>query len=118
MAGRAGSRQPNVISDRGICVASIAFHHGMSAQKRESIKVLLNRLIGNLPSKNRMALGAIGSHLRAVNIRVAIRAIFSYFRKYRLRVAARAGYFRVHSAKRISSRVMIKFRDSADRGPG
>jgi hypothetical protein len=98
-------------------VASIALHHGVCAQKRESIKVLLNRLIRNLPSENRMALRAIGSHLRAMNVRVAIRAIFSNLSEYWFCVAARAGNFCVHSAKRISRGVVIKFGDCANRGP-
>lgn len=98
MAGRASSGKSNVISNRGVLVAGVALHRSVRAQKREAIKVLLNRLIGNLPAQYGMALGAISSHLRAVNVRVAIGAIFSDVRKYRLRVATRAGNFRVHSA--------------------
>jgi hypothetical protein len=81
MAGGASSGKPHEISNRGVLVAGVALHHGMSAQKREAIKVILNRLIGNLPTENRVALRAIGSHLRAVNICMAVGAIFTNFRK-------------------------------------
>lgn len=98
-------------------MASVALHNGMRAEQWKPIEVVLNRLIGNLPAQNRVALCAIGSHLRAVNVRVAIGAIFSDVRKYRLRVATRAGNFRVHSAQRVFRGVVIEFGDRANRGP-
>jgi hypothetical protein len=117
MAGGASSGKPHEISNRGVLVAGVALHHGMSAQKREAIKVILNRLIGNLPTENRVALRAIGSHLRAVNVCMAVGAIFTNFRKYRLGVATCAGNFYVHSAQRIFRGVVIEFRNCANRGP-
>ena len=65
-------------------MARIALHYGVCAEQGKAIKVILNRLVGNLPAENRVALGAIGSHLRAVNVRVAVGAIFSDVRKHRL----------------------------------
>jgi len=117
VTGRARRRKPHIISNRGILMALIALHDRVRAEQRKAVEVVLNRLIGYLPSKGCVALRAIGSHLRAVNVRMAIGAIFSNVRKYRLRVAARAGYFRVHSPQRISRCVVIEFGDSANRGP-
>lgn len=98
-------------------MASVALHNGMRAEQWKPIEVVLNRLIGNLPAQNRVALCAIGSHLRAVNVRMAIGAVFTDVRKYRLRMATRARYFRVHSAKWIFCGVVIEFGDRANRGP-
>jgi hypothetical protein len=50
MAGGTCGGKPDIISNRGVLVASIALHHGVCAQEWKAIKVLLNRLIGNLPA--------------------------------------------------------------------
>jgi hypothetical protein len=64
-----------------------------------------------------VTLGAVGSHLRAVNVRMAVGAIFSHIREYGLRVATRAGNFCVHSAQRILRGVVIEFGDRANWRP-
>ena len=64
-----------------------------------------------------MALGAVGAHLAAVNIRVAIRAILAHVGEDGFRVAFRAAHFFMHSAKRITRGVVIEFGDGANRGP-
>jgi hypothetical protein len=117
MAGFASSGKTQVISDRSVFVALLAFHDGMRAEERKSVEVLRNRLDRNLPAKYRVALGAIGAELTAMNIRVAIGTILANVGENRLHMAARAGYFFVHAAKGVTRGVMVKFGNGANRGP-
>jgi hypothetical protein len=117
VAGRAGSRKPNVISDCGVFMAILAFHHGVRAEQWKPVEVLLHRLDRNPPAENRVALCAVGAELRAVNVRVTFGAIFSNVDENRPGVASRAGYFFVHAAKRVLRRVVVEFGNGADGGP-
>ena len=117
MAGRAGCGESQVISDCCILVAFLAFHHSMRAQQRKPVEVLLNRLVGNLPAQHRVALGAIGAKLPAMNVGVATGAVLAHVGENRFGVAARAGYFFVHAAQRISRGFMIEFWNGANRSP-
>ena len=89
----------------------------MSTQQRKSVEVVLNRLGRNLPAERRVALGAIGAKLAAVNIGVAIGAILANIGEHRLGMAARAGYFLVHAAKRVARGVVIEFGNGAYGSP-
>ena len=117
VAGRAGSRKPNVISDRGVFMAILAFHHGVRAEQWKPVEVLLHRLDRNPPAENRVALGAAGAELGAVNVCVTIGAIFSNVGENRPGMTSRAGYFLVHAAKRVPRGVVVKFGYGSDRGP-
>ena len=117
VARLAGRRKPQVISDRGVCVALLTLYDGVRAEQRKPIEVLLDRLDRNLPAKNCVALGAVGTELRAVNVSVAIGAVLANASENRLGVASRAGYFFVHAAKRVSRGVMVELRNGADGGP-
>lgn len=64
-----------------------------------------------------MALGAVGSELSAVNVRVAIGAVLPHIGEDGLDVALRAGDFLVQPAERIARGVVIEFGDRADRAP-
>ena len=117
MAGRAGSRKSQVISDGRVLVALIALQDGMRAEQRESVEVLLNRLDGNLPPKDGMALGAVLAELGTVNVGVTIGAVFSNVRKNRFDVASRAGYFFVHATQRVARGVVVEFWNGTNGGP-
>lgn len=117
VAGRARRRKPQVISDRGILMALLALDYGVRAKQRKPVEVLLNRLDRHLPSKNRVALGAIRAELRAVNVGVTIGAVLANARENRFGVASRAGYFFVHAAKGVPRGVMIKFGNSTNGSP-
>jgi hypothetical protein len=117
MAGFASSGKTQVISDGSGFVALLAFHDGMRAEERKSVEVLRNRLDRYLPAENRVALGAIGAELTAVNIRVAIGTILANVGENRLHMAARAGYFFVHAAKGVTRGVVVKLGNGANRGP-
>jgi hypothetical protein len=91
-------RKPQIISRRRVFMAFIALHHGVRAEQREAIEVLLNRLDGNLPARYGVALRAIRAKLAAMEVRVAVGAVLADIRKYRLHVAARAGNFLMHAA--------------------
>src|SRR5260370_18565968 len=74
VARLACGRKPQVITDGGVLMALIAFHGSMRAEQRKSVEVLLNRLDRHLPAENCVALGAVGSELTAVKVRVTVGA--------------------------------------------
>ena len=117
VAGRAGRRKPHIVSDRRVCMAFLAFHHGVRAQQRKSVEVLLHRLDRRPPSENRVTLRAVRAELRAVYVGVTIGAILANVRENRLGVTPRAGHFFVHAAKRIPRGVMIEFGNGANGSP-
>jgi len=89
----------------------------MRAKQRESVEVLLDRLIRDIPTGDGVALGAVGPHLTPMNVGVAVRAIFPDISEDRLDVALRAGNFFVHAAKGISRGVVVELRNGANRNP-
>jgi hypothetical protein len=105
------------LSDRSAFVTLLAFHHSVCTKQRKPVEVLLDRLNRDVPAAHRVALGAVGAHLTAMNIRVAIRAILADVREHRLEVACRAVKFFVHAAKRITRGVVVEFRHGANRNP-
>ena len=98
-------------------MALLAFHHRVRPQQRKPVEVLRNRLHRYLPTQHCVALRAIRSELRPVNIRVTIRALLPYIREHRLEMASRARYFLVHPPQRIPRAVMIEFRYGPNRRP-
>ena len=98
-------------------MAFLAFHDRVRAQQRKAIEVLLDGLHRDLPAKNGVALCAVRSELRAVNVRVAIRAVLPDVGEHRLGMASGAGNFFVHAAKRVARGVMAKFGNGPDGRP-
>jgi len=117
MAGRAGRRKPQVISDCGVLMTLLALDYRVRAEQRKSIEVLLNRLHRHLPSENRVALSAVRAELSAMNVGVTIGAILANVGENRLGMASRAGYFFVHAAKRVPRGVVIEFGNGANGNP-
>lgn len=99
----AGRRKAQEVSDSSALVALIALHHSVHAEQRKAIEVIVDRLHRHVPAIDRMALGAVRSHLAAVNVGVAIGAILAHVGEHRFQVAAGAGNFFVHAAQRIAS---------------
>jgi hypothetical protein len=95
-------------------MAGIAVDRSVSAGKRESVVMLLHILDRHLPSAHRVALLAIRSQLTPVNICVAVLAALADVGENHLHVTAGAGHGSVHSAQRVTSPVVIEFRDGAD----
>jgi len=98
-------------------MALVALNNCVRAEQRKPVEVILNRLIRDLPAKHRMAFGAVGAKLPAVNIGVAIGAILANFGEDGFCMATRAGHFFVHAAQRISRGIVIEFGNGANRGP-
>ena len=117
MAGVTGRRQALELSHSGILVAGIAIHGGMRANQRKAVNVLVDLLNRDIPALDRVALLAVGAHLPLVNVGVAVRALRSHIREHQLGVALGTGHALVHSAQRVLGRVVIEFRNSADRLP-
>lgn len=75
------------MGDGGILVALLALHHGVRSEKRKPIEVILNGLNRNLPAQDRVAFGAVGAILAAMNVRVAIGAVLADIGEDRFGVA-------------------------------
>jgi hypothetical protein len=117
VAGVAHRRKALELANGSTLVTGIAVHGGMRAGQWEAIHVLIDLLDGNIPALHSVALLAVGAHLALVDIRVAIRALRADISKDRLGVALRARHAFMHAAQGILRRVVIKFRDRADRLP-
>ncbi len=117
MARRASGRQALKLAHSGGFVARFTFDHGVGADQRETVRVIPHGLDRNLPSAHCVALGTVGTHLTAVNIGVAVCAVLTDVSKDRPEVALRAVDFFVLAAKGISRRVVVEFRNGANRGP-
>ena len=113
----AGRRKPHEISDSGPGMALVALHNRVRAEQREAIEMVVDGLHRYVPTIDRVALGAVSSHLAAVNVGVAVGAVFADIGEDRFQVAAGAGNFFVHAAQRVASRVVIEFRNCADGRP-
>jgi len=113
----AGRRKPQVIADGCIFMAFLALDYSVGAEQRKSVEVLLDRLDRHLPAEYGMALGAVLAKLSAMNVGVTIGAVLANLGENRPGVATCAGYFFVHAAKRIPRRVMVEFRNGANRSP-
>jgi len=117
MTGIALRRHRLKAAIRGPLVTGIAIDCRVRSSQRESVRVLLNRLNGNLPSPNRMTLLAIGPQLALVDVGVAILAALADARKNHLHVTLRARNGYVHSTKRIARLVMVELGNGTDRPP-
>ena len=100
-----------------ILVASIAVDGRVCTRQRESIVVLLDVFVCDLPSTDGVALFAISSQLAPVNVGVTILAALSDIGENHLHVTLRAGDRGVHSTQRISRLIVIKFGDCPNRLP-
>lgn len=117
VAGRAGRRKPQVISDCSVLMTFLALDYRVRAKQRKSIEMLLNRLDRHAPSENRVALRTVRAELSAVYVGVTICAILANVRENWLGVASGAGYFFVHAAKRVPRGVVIEFGNGANGSP-
>jgi len=74
------------LSDGSAFVTLITLQPQHARQARESVEVLLDRLIRDIPTGDGVALGAVGPHLTPMNVGVAVRAIFPDISEDRLDV--------------------------------
>jgi len=100
-----------------LLVALVAVHHGVRAHQREAVVVVFDGLQRDLPTLNRVALGAIGAELATVNVGVAGGALRAHVLEHHAGVALRAGHALVHAAQRIAGQIMIEIRLGTDRLP-
>lgn len=100
-----------------LLVALFALHRRVGTQQREAVHVILDLLHGNVPPLNGVTLGAIGTHLPAVNVLVAIHAILAHVGENRLHVTLHTRNLFMHSAQRIFCFVVIKFGNGPDGAP-
>lgn len=117
MARIAGSRKPNELTDGRLLVALFALHHGVRADQGETVGMVPDGLKRNLPALDRMALGAVGAELAAMDVGVTIGARRPDLLEHHAGVALSTGHVLVHSAQRIASQIMVEFGIGADRLP-
>jgi hypothetical protein len=86
-----GGAQSGERTGASALVAGFAGYPGMSSDQGEPVCVLPNRLYGDVPAANGMAIVAIPSKLPAMNIRVTRRAILADFLELKRNVARCAG---------------------------
>lgn len=95
----------------------IAVNRCVSADQRESILVLVDRMNRHLPAIHSVTQFALCSVLSAVDVGMTILAALAHVTKQRSCVALLAAHFRVHPTKGVASLVVIKLRNVADRLP-
>ena len=117
MAGVAGGGQALELPAGGAFVACLALHHGMRADERKAVLVILNVFVGDLPALHGMATITIGAELATMHVGVAIGAMRTYILEHEGRVALRAPHVLVHSPQRIAGVVVIELGEGADRLP-
>jgi hypothetical protein len=98
-------------------VTCIAVNRCVSADQRESILVLVDRMNRHLPAIHSVTQFALRSVLSAMDVGMAVLAALAHITKQRSRVALAAAHFRVHPAKGITRFVVIELRNAADRLP-
>jgi hypothetical protein len=99
-------------------VAGIAVDHGVRANERKSILVLVDHVDRYLPSRIAVAKIALRAIFAAMNVRVAVLALLSYAGENKIRVAVLALRLGVHAPQRETRCLgVIKLRYRADRRP-
>src|SRR6202007_1898040 len=104
-------------SASGPGMALVALPNRVRAEQWESIEVVVDGLHRHVPAIDRVALGAVSSHLAAVNVGVAIGAVLANIGEDGFQRAAGAGNFFVHAAQWVASGVVIEFRNCTDGRP-
>lgn len=99
-------------------VALVALDGRVRAEKWEAVLVIFYLLNGDVPTLNGVTLGAIRTHLAAMNIGVAIRTIFTDICECRLDMALRAFHVFVHAAEGVAGFVVVELGNSANGAPG
>jgi len=117
MAGIALRLQSLELSCRGAPMTGGAVQRRVRAQQGKSVEVILNGLNGHFPAGHGVALLAIRPHLAPMNIRVAVRASCADVGEHGLGMALRASHTLVHSAERVTSRLMIELGNTTDGFP-
>lgn len=98
-------------------MARDAINGCVRSDQREAVFVSAYRLQGHVPPDHAVTLLAIRAELAAMNIGVAVRTLRAYVTEYRLGVALHAIDLRMHAPQGIAGRVVVEFRDRADRFP-
>ena len=94
-----------------------ALDERMGADQRESVLVILNGLDRYIPTLDGVAAFAVCSELAAMDIGVTVGAGFAHILEIQASVALHASHRLVHSAQRVSGRVVFEFRNGSDRLP-
>jgi hypothetical protein len=117
MARITGGRQADELARSRILVAIFALHENMCSNEWKAILVVLNRLQRNLPSLDRVAVGAIGPELTAMNVGVTVRTLRTYVLENQAGMALDTAHILMHTAERVSGLIVIEFGIRPDRFP-
>ncbi len=100
--------QPRIHARSGSAMAGLARHRRMTAEQWKAIQVILNRLRGDRPSLNRVAVFALSAELAPVEIGMAVRALRPGFGKNVRDVARFTGDVLMHPAQRELGSAMVE----------
>ena len=101
-------RKPHKLARGRVLVALVAFHQRVRAHQREPVLVILNLGDIRLPALDRVAAFAVRPELTPVNVCVALGALGADLLEHHVGVALRASDLRVHTAQRITRRIVIE----------
>ncbi|HKV63102.1 MAG TPA: hypothetical protein VJO16_14400 [Candidatus Acidoferrum sp.] len=89
-------------------MAILALHCGVRPQKREAILVILDLLDSNIPTLDRVTLGAVRAHLALMHVGMAVLAILAHVREDWFYMALCTLHFFVHAAQWVFGVVVIE----------
>jgi hypothetical protein len=98
-------------------MAGDAVDRRMRSDQGEAIFVSAYGLQGYIPTDHAMALLAIRAELPPMNVGVAIGTLRAHVAEYRLCMALDAIDFGMHTPQGVAGRIVVEFRDRADRLP-
>lgn len=118
VAGDAICGKPLELAGARALVTIVAGERGVCADQGETVLVCAEVLKARLPAANRVALFAVRAELAPMDVGVAIRALGSRLGEDQADMALRTGYSLVKASQRITSFVVVKLEDVAQRFPG
>lgn len=110
-------RQDAILPSNKGFVTSFTFRSGVSPDEREQILMVAHLRLGGEPALHDMALGAIRAKLAQVNVGMTIRTVLPDIGEDRLSMTLPARHTPMPAAQRISSLIVIEFRNRTNGRP-
>ena len=117
MAGVTSCRKTHELSSCGLLMTGVAFNQRVRSHQREAVLVIANRIQGNIPPPDRMAVLAASAKLPPMNIGMTIGAASTDVFEDQAGVTLRAVHLLMHAPQWVSRLVVIKIWIGTDRLP-
>jgi hypothetical protein len=98
-------------------MTSFTFRSGVSAKEREQILMVANLLLRSEPALHDMALAAVCAKLAQMNVGMTIGTVLPDIGEDRLSMTLPASHSPMPAAERISSSIVIEFKNRTNRRP-